>query len=282
MKAACHYSILRFVPYRETEEFVNVGIVLVQPETGYFDYKLASRWKRISAFFHELNMNIYRHGLANVRVELDLIRDHFSSHKDGGQLRLMPEDLLNAFKVLIRARESIFQYSIPRTALCEDPKRKLEKAYAFFIDRQFAQDQEYQEDRMAREVKNVFNAEGLLQYYREEVRLGTSEYGVIVPFCYSVGAKPVAAIKPLNLDKDSTTKIYDHGGAWVSRLRRLKAFDTAPERMIFAVTGPGEGKRRDVACTIINELKAEDARVVPFDQKETLVEAARSEVSRYQ
>lgn len=282
MKAACHYSILRFMPYRETEEFVNVGVVLVQPETGFFNYKLASKRKRISAFFHEFNMSIYRYGLANVRAELELLRDHFNLLDNGGQCRLMPEELLNAYTALIRTRESIFQYSTPRTVLCENAKQKLEETYAFFIDRQFAQDPEYQEERMVREVKNVFSAEGLLKYYREEVRLGTLEYGVTVPFCYSVGAKPIAAIKPLNLEKGSTTKIYDHGGTWLSRLRRLRDFHTAPEHMIFAVTRPSDGKRMDVACTIINELKAEDAQVVPFDQKQMLVNVARAEVGRYE
>ncbi len=30
-KVACNYAIIRFLPYPETEEFVNVGVVLACP-----------------------------------------------------------------------------------------------------------------------------------------------------------------------------------------------------------------------------------------------------------
>jgi hypothetical protein len=32
----CNYAIARFRPYRETAEFVNVGVVLLCPPTGFF------------------------------------------------------------------------------------------------------------------------------------------------------------------------------------------------------------------------------------------------------
>lgn len=34
MKYSCLYSIVRFAPYAETEEFANVGIVLTAPAYG--------------------------------------------------------------------------------------------------------------------------------------------------------------------------------------------------------------------------------------------------------
>ena len=40
---ACHYAIIRFLPYPETQEFANVGVVLACPESGYFGFKLEKR-----------------------------------------------------------------------------------------------------------------------------------------------------------------------------------------------------------------------------------------------
>ena len=39
-KFAYRYAIVQFQPYSETGEFANVGVVLVCPETGFFDFKL--------------------------------------------------------------------------------------------------------------------------------------------------------------------------------------------------------------------------------------------------
>ncbi|TAM57619.1 MAG: DUF3037 domain-containing protein [Rhodanobacter sp.] len=37
---ACQYAIIRFLPYAETGEFANVGVVLACPATGYFGARL--------------------------------------------------------------------------------------------------------------------------------------------------------------------------------------------------------------------------------------------------
>ena len=38
-RSICFYSVLRFCPYRETDEFVNVGVILACPATGFLDFK---------------------------------------------------------------------------------------------------------------------------------------------------------------------------------------------------------------------------------------------------
>src|SRR5690606_28382813 len=58
---ACHYSVVRFCPYPETDEFVNIGVVLACPIIGYLDFKRADlrRRGRVGHFFPELDANIY-------------------------------------------------------------------------------------------------------------------------------------------------------------------------------------------------------------------------------
>ena len=65
MKYTCLYSIVRFAPFAETEEFANVGIVLSAPAIGRMEYKLARKnLKRVNHFFECL----FRH--QNVAVTL--------------------------------------------------------------------------------------------------------------------------------------------------------------------------------------------------------------------
>ena len=53
-EVVCNYAIARFRPYRETGEFVNVGIVLICPQVNYFGYLFEKRkYKRITDFFPE-------------------------------------------------------------------------------------------------------------------------------------------------------------------------------------------------------------------------------------
>jgi hypothetical protein len=42
----CHYAVLRFRPYAETGEFVNVGLAVVAPEAGEFAFKCDVRRRR--------------------------------------------------------------------------------------------------------------------------------------------------------------------------------------------------------------------------------------------
>ena len=59
-KLACRYAVVQFVPYSETGEFVNAGVVLVCPQTGYFDFRLQTRkYARVTAFFDELAPKVY-------------------------------------------------------------------------------------------------------------------------------------------------------------------------------------------------------------------------------
>ncbi len=50
-KTICNYAVIRFLPYPETEEFVNVGVILACPETRTIDYMLETRRRdRITGF----------------------------------------------------------------------------------------------------------------------------------------------------------------------------------------------------------------------------------------
>ena len=58
-KFVCNYAIARFRPYRETAEFVNVGVVLLCPQVDFFGHAFERRkYKRITDFFPELDFDI--------------------------------------------------------------------------------------------------------------------------------------------------------------------------------------------------------------------------------
>lgn len=53
------YSIVQFKPYRETDEFVNVGVVLCCPSAGFFGHLInKSGFARINHFFSHLEKSL--------------------------------------------------------------------------------------------------------------------------------------------------------------------------------------------------------------------------------
>src|SRR5690242_16946572 len=119
----CNYAIARFRPYRETGEFVNVGVVLLCPQLGYFGYLFERRkQKRITDFFPELEEEVFKAGLQGLLVELARL----SSVGGNSQYVLSgePEARIPAVKELVRPRETLFHLSEAETVLAQDPHEK--------------------------------------------------------------------------------------------------------------------------------------------------------------
>jgi hypothetical protein len=276
---ACNFAIARFRPYRETGEFVNVGIVLLCPALGFFDCAFEKRkHKRITDFFPELDFEVFRAGLSGLLKELDRV----TSKEAGLPSQLVfgreAEARIAIFKELVRSREALFHFGEVGTVLAADPKEKLEELFDHYIKRQFAQDREYHEIIMRRRLGEFLQKVNLARFYKQDQRIGDESYHVILPFVHFEGSTPRKAIKPLHLDKTTPTDIYRHGDAWIATVRRLRQMNRLPRDLLFAVKHPGtQDKRQDAAREICAELEKLDAVTLPFSDTARITKFARFE-----
>jgi len=75
MKHACQYAIVHFLPYIETGEFANIGVVLFCQEKCFFDFRLLQKGRsRITHFFDKLEPEIFIQGKKLFEKELIRIR----------------------------------------------------------------------------------------------------------------------------------------------------------------------------------------------------------------
>lgn len=160
-KLACNYTILRFLPYAEPGEFVNLGVALACPDLHWFDYRLETRrLDRITDFFPELKQNkaAFVEGRKLFKDELDRVSKMMNDGKGDVQLRFKEDAKLfnQVFLNLVRPREEVFCFSPPRTCLTEEPKAELERLFNFYVERGFAQRQEYQETLMTKSCARSF------------------------------------------------------------------------------------------------------------------------------
>ena len=274
MKLACNYAVIQFLPYPETGEFVNVGVVLACSPAGYLDFAVARRRMRVNQFFPELNSEIYMAGLHCLKEELLFhrsVQDEVHGHLIFPELRA---SFLEKFRNVVRPRESLFRFSEIKTTLADDPKSALKHAMEHYVERQFARAKEYQETIMTNRLRGLFETHGLSNVY-QSAPLGNETYQVKFPLVQMDGANALKAIKPLDLDKSDSTKILEHGDAWINRIQRLEKIGQLPGQILFAVRAPeGDGQRRDAARDIIDQLQKLDAEVTSIKDESRVLQFA--------
>jgi len=147
-KLACNYAILRFLPYPETEEFVNVGVVLACPAAHYFDFRMETQRRRVTSFFPELNKEIFIQGRAAFRKELERVRGFMDRASNESILSFAVQEFNRSFLDVVKPRESIFRFSGVGTRLAQEPQEALDELFGHYVERLFAQRKEYQETEM--------------------------------------------------------------------------------------------------------------------------------------
>ena len=261
----CHYALLRFMPYREAEEFVNIGVVLVCPKTGYLGVAVErKKFKRVTDFFPEFKARetttIYRDGLTILLRELDrfaLQAEHdrrFNHPQSAEQMRA-------TFLALTRAREAIFHFSEPRTLLTRNVERQLQQLFDLYIERQLTESPDAPEEHLRRELSRFLTQSGLAHLYRK-AEIGPPERAVAFPFVAGPPDAPpsqLRVIKPLNLAQDQSGEVYRHGDHWVGNLRRLKRAEALPAATLFTIRQPAigtpTGRAAAEICAELNEYR---------------------------
>ncbi len=251
-RLACQYAIIRFLPYAETGEFANVGVALACPSTGYFDARLmpTKNTRRVTSFFDQLDKRIYRESLRYLSDELTRTRDMLRQNTESNRNSLVRHTFLE----LTRPREALLRFSETRAVLVSDEEKALEKLFARFVERDFA-NKEYHDKMLDRGIREILTRANLREYFKA-AEIGNELLHVQMPFVHFRDGRPLLAIKPLDLAKDESNQVYDLGGHWVDRIRRLKKHDLLRGEILFAVKQPKSDKTALKAATeIIGELR---------------------------
>jgi hypothetical protein len=129
LQYACNYALLRFLPYPETGEFVNLGVAVHCPAHGLFAARLEDGdTTRVTNFFPELDQGNFRAAGRAMAVEIERVGELIANAKDlelAGRL----------FLELVRPRESVFRFGEVRTILTEEPATVAARLFERYIER---------------------------------------------------------------------------------------------------------------------------------------------------
>lgn len=277
MKHACQYAIVHFMPFVETGEFANVGVVLLCPEARFFGFKLLKRYGRVTQFFEQLERRVFLEAKQGFQEELTRIHGLLEARFfDGQRTGIDTEGAHRIFAELTRTREVMFRFEAPRVALTDNPKETLAQLYDFYVDHNFVT-KEYQERLLEGTVRRLLVTRNLVGRY-QGAKVGDDDFHVRFPFVHMENERPAKVIKPFHLAQDEPNKILTHGGPWVDKVRRLKKRGTLPNRVLFAVQGPGQNqeKRFHAYEEICGDLREAGVEVVPITEQVKIVEFAQA------
>lgn len=268
------------MPYPETREFANVGVVLLCHDRGYFGFKLLKRYGRVTRFFESMDRRIYLQGKHVLHEELTRFRSLLKSFElDLRRKGRQPVDTLRIFGELTRRREALFRFDQPQVLLADDPKAACEEVYGYFVERDFVT-KEYQERQLERSVRRLLLGADLAEVF-EERTIGDDEYHVRFPFVARQSAASTRVIKPLFLAQEEPNKIYSHGDTWIPKVRRLRTKAMLPDDVLFTIAAPStlDHKRAHAAAEVVAELRSLGIQTVDAHSEFEILAFARGALS---
>ena len=273
-KLACRYAIVRFVPYAETGEFANIGIVLTCTKTGYFDFKLQTRkYARITAFFNKLDSDFYRYTLHTIEGELNRIK-HATAVLAGGD---RADQFRQVFLQLVHPREAMIRFGDARAILTEDPEQELLELFEHYVNHDFVT-KEYVEHTMTRRLQELLNQLPLTIPFRP-AKLGNDWVHANFELVQKREKTPLKIIKAFNLTQQDPNDIYAHGDVWVPRIKRLRDSGFLPEKTLFTVElpSPEHQKRYMASQEVVRTLREAKITVALQEEEEQIMDFAMTD-----
>ena len=266
-KQVCKYSIIRFQPYPETEEFANIGIVLYATASKRLEFRLldGKQHARITHFFDPLCKDVFVQTNKVVRAEIERIKN-FMEKTAGVDIDLYAE--------LIRGREDIIRFSENRVLFCSDPVATVETLFEHYVHRSFLHEPRY-EEKMRKQVRDLLDRYSLGEKFKEGTIGEPDKYEVRFPFVSKNDAPTV--IKPIHFKHERPSQLIDHGLAWLAKVQQLERYRfIRPDEILFAYDAPDKSQENLVDA--FNEIKAqiesEGIKLADIEHKEDIVKFA--------
>ncbi|NOI30513.1 DUF3037 domain-containing protein [Vibrio coralliilyticus] len=260
MKHLVRFAVIRFMPFAQTQEFANVGIVAYAPESGEVRYKLAAkRFSRVSNFFDDLDGKLYTSAINLFEYELERIQNV--------ALGLKGSSLADFMSEVTRTREGFLVYSDTASLLSHDDiDVTLEKLFDKLVGRNF-NTKEHREQLLVRELKQELNAYS--RYKFKSAKINTQNISVEFPLV-ATDQKETKAIKPMSFNQKTTLKLFDHGEFWMARVKHLLNENAIePDNFLFAVEEPETNATKFISTFRTIRSQMEDLGVKVFNANDS-------------
>ncbi|MBB5281066.1 DUF3037 domain-containing protein [Pacificimonas flava] len=257
MKNIFKYSIIRFRPFAETEEFANIGVVVIDGMSGKIDFQLApKRFSRVRHFFEERAYNAYGHAIDLLKIELPRAGEYLPA--------IHGTDTRTTFWEIVRPRESSVIFSAPRALQSELPLDVLVRSlFARFVKREITVDNA--EHVLTKKIRQALHRSHFKHF--RTVKIEDDVIPVTFPLAYK--GETLRAIKPLSFSQRSPMSVVDYGAHWRKRLSYvLDRGSVEKGNILIAVDGPeydADDSMQEAYRLAIGELEQLPFQIVPSE-----------------
>lgn len=244
-KYACRYAIVQFMPYPETGEFANVGVVAVVPAQNRFTFQLElARYGRLTKFFKHLEPRVFTQSIKHLNEELLYLEEAVKNRQ---------VTALQAFELIVRPLEAILRFSRERIKMTQKPLAIANELFGRFVLHDFAQNKNYEHELQSRVGQLVRSLSLRCQFKKEKI--GTL-FPVNMPLVQNTEDQRLRAIQPLYFDRVEPEKIIEHGNLWIGKLSILQELNELPDDILIPVEKPSHKGNTEKAWAIVkNRLK---------------------------
>lgn len=123
-KILYEYSIIRFVPKVEREEFINIGVIMFSKKHNFLKVKYFLNDNRINAFAHDFDLCFID---SNLKALSEIAQGSNTISE------ISKFDIAERFRWLTAVRSSCIQTSRPHPGKTYDLDRKLENLYREYV-----------------------------------------------------------------------------------------------------------------------------------------------------
>ena len=227
-KYACRYATVQFMPYPETGEFANVGVIVAVPQKNTFAFQLETkRYSRLTQFFHHLDRRVYIAAIKALEQELQFLTDAVNDKQLTAQ---------KAFDLMVRPLEAVLRFSEERVKMSATPQILEKELFERFVQHDFAQHKNYEKQLQTRVTRLVKSLD--IKHKFEKGALGPDWYPVNVPLVQRKDNDHIRVIHPLHFNRPEPEKIIEHGNLWAGKLATLEELGKLPKDILIPVEKP--------------------------------------------
>ena len=212
------YTTLRYVHDTATEEFLNVGIVLLSAEGRFAGFRLRKTTGRLSRAFPGFDRTHYRTMIGHLENRLAGIAEQVR----GLPFEKNPQDARTMATRVLREDDSAFQWSPPGSGVSPDLRQTLADTYARLVERHEVA--HHPDSRSDEDIWRIFSeplrANGGLQKMRPRT-IRTSDERIEFRHAWQNGKWH--CLEPLSFDLKESSRIQGKAHLWLGGLTSARS-----------------------------------------------------------
>ena len=261
-RTICRYCTVRFLPYPDKDEFVNVGVLAAFPLLGTIDFKLEiNRTKRITDFFPGFPRDDYKRLARKFYETFDKIRNGCIETPLFGT----DDAAFNSFfELLTKQHDELFQFSKSRTCFTSNIKAETNNLFLRFVQQTATVRTPAHEKEMETKIRRQLKDLSAVDDYVDCVLDLGNGMSMKIPFAKTDDDNHLLqAIRPLFLGYNDVSRITDHGGGWLLRLDKAREQGILPDKTLIVIGGMEENNpNKSAIIDIMAHIKRIDTVTV--------------------